>query len=217
MLSRFRHDLKRSLQCIVPISGTGAKPSRRLFFLGSLSKEGAPIKLNGNIAITCAILKLVAASATEAELGALFLNVQEASILRLFLLEMGHPQPKTPVHVDNTTGVGIVNNTIKRQRSHAMEMRYFWPLDQTTQRYINVYYQPGAGNMGDYPSKAHTGHIHKHVRPYYVQTNNSPRELPRAEGQAHGEDVLKHLGIPTTRESHFHMFQNTVTLAKTSN
>ena len=33
------------------------------------------IKLDGNITITCAILKLVAASAAEAELGALFLNV----------------------------------------------------------------------------------------------------------------------------------------------
>ena len=29
--------------------------------------------------------------------------------------------------------------------------------------------------------------------------------------------LLKHLGIPTTRESHFHVFHNTVTLAKTPN
>ena len=82
------------------------------------------------MAITCAILKLVAASAAEAELGALFLNAQEARIIRLTLTEMGHPQPPTPVHVDNSTAVGIVNNTIKRQRSRAMEMRYFWLLDQ---------------------------------------------------------------------------------------
>ena len=51
------------------------------FFLGSLPKEGNPIKLNGNIDITCAILKLVAASAAEAELGALFLNTQEAKVI----------------------------------------------------------------------------------------------------------------------------------------
>ena len=51
------------------------------FFLGSLPENGKPIKLNGNIAITCAILKLVAASAAEAELGALFLNAQEARII----------------------------------------------------------------------------------------------------------------------------------------
>ena len=113
------------------------------FFLGSLPKNGKPIKLNGNIAITCAILKLVAASAAEAELGALFLNAQEARIIRLTLAEMGHPQPPTPVHIDNSTCVGIVNNTIKRQRSRAMEMRYFWLLDQQMQKYFKFQYHPG--------------------------------------------------------------------------
>ena len=41
----------------------------------------------------CTILKLVAALAAEAELGALFLNAQEAKIMRLILIELGHPQP----------------------------------------------------------------------------------------------------------------------------
>ena len=99
------------------------------FFLGSLPKDGDPIKLNGNVMITCAILKLVAASAAEAELGALFLNAQEAKVMRIILEEMGHKQPPIPIHVDNTTTVGIVNCTTKRQRSRAMEMRYFWLLD----------------------------------------------------------------------------------------
>jgi hypothetical protein len=50
------------------------------FFLGSLQCNGDPIKLNGDIHVTCTILKLVAASAAEAELGALFLNAQEAKV-----------------------------------------------------------------------------------------------------------------------------------------
>ncbi len=55
-------------------------PSRAggCFFLGSIPQDGDPIKLNGAIHITCIILKLVAASAAEAQLGALFLNAQEA-------------------------------------------------------------------------------------------------------------------------------------------
>ena len=73
------------------------------FFLGSLPKDGDPIKLNGNVMITCAILKLVAASAAEAELGALFLNAQEAKVMQIILEEMGHKQPPIPIHVDNTT------------------------------------------------------------------------------------------------------------------
>ena len=101
-----------------------------------MPKNGHPIKLNGNIAVTCAILKLVAASAAEAELGALFLNTQEARIIRLTLMEMGYPQPSTPIHIDNSKCVGIVNGTIKRQRSRAMENRYFWLLDQEAQKYF---------------------------------------------------------------------------------
>ena len=112
------------------------------FVLGSLPKEGEPIFLNGNIMITCSILKLVAASTAEAELGALFLNAQEAKVIRLILHKLGHPQPPTPIHVDNTTAVGIVNNTIKQQRSRAMEMRYFWLLCQEAQKLLNVTHQP---------------------------------------------------------------------------
>ena len=150
------------------------------FFLGSLPVDNKDIKLNGNIQIMCTILKHVAASAAEAELGALFLNVKEAKILRLTLLELGHPQPPTPIHIDNSTAVGIVNNTIKRQRSRSMEMRYFWLLDQEAQRMFDFQYHPGLENMADYPSKAHTGAIHQHVRPYYLHMDNSPRFLPRA-------------------------------------
>jgi hypothetical protein len=85
------------------------------FFLGSLPTDSDPIKLNGTIHITCTILKLIAASATESELGALFLNAQEAKALQLTLAKLGHPQPPTPIHIDNTTTVIIVNNTTKQQ------------------------------------------------------------------------------------------------------
>jgi hypothetical protein len=61
------------------------------------------------------ILKLVAASAAEAKLGALLLNAQEAKVMWICLEELGHPQPPTPIHINNTTTVGINNNTIKCQ------------------------------------------------------------------------------------------------------
>ena len=150
------------------------------FFLGSLPKDGEPIFLNGNILITCSILKLVAASAAEAEMGALFLNAQEAKIIRLILAELGHPQPATPIHVDNTTAVGIFNDTIKRQKSRAMEMRYFWLLDHEAQKILDVSHHPGQENLGDYPSKHHTAQVHQHVRPYVVHMDNSPTVLHRA-------------------------------------
>jgi hypothetical protein len=171
------------------------------FFLGSLPIDGNPIKLNGAIHITCTILKLIAASATEAELGALFLNDQEAKVLRLTLSELGHPQPPTPIHINNTTTFGIVNNTIKQQFSCAMEMRYFWLLDGKTQQYFKFYYQPGQENLGNYPSKHHTADIHKHVRPYYVHTNESPALLPRALKPSIWQGCAEILGYPYDKKS----------------
>jgi hypothetical protein len=93
--------------------------------MGSLPIDGKPIKLNGAFHTLCLILQFVVASAAKAELGALFLNCQEGMIFKLTLEDLGQPQPKMPVHCDNVTAIGIANNTIKRQRSQAMEMRYF--------------------------------------------------------------------------------------------
>jgi hypothetical protein len=51
------------------------------FFLGSIPHDSELIQLNGNVAVTYAILKIVAASAAEAELSALFVNTKEARMV----------------------------------------------------------------------------------------------------------------------------------------
>ena len=57
-----------------------AKDARSLasghFCMGSLLKENEPIILNREFYSLCAILKFVASSAAEAELGALLLNIK---------------------------------------------------------------------------------------------------------------------------------------------
>jgi len=45
--------------------------------------------------------------AAEAELGALFINAKEAVYLRQILMEMGHPQPKTPTAETYQSGHAI--------------------------------------------------------------------------------------------------------------
>ena len=79
-----------------------------------MPRDSEPIQLNGNITITCAILKIVSASAAEAELGVLFVNTKEARVIRLLLSKLGYPQSSTPIHIDNTTAIGIVNSTPKQ-------------------------------------------------------------------------------------------------------
>ena len=50
--------------------------------------------------------------------------------------------------------------------------------------------------MGDYPSKAHTGAIHTHVRPYYMHMSNSPRTLLRAHKPSSRRGCVELLGSP---------------------
>eukprot|EP00957_Ditylum_brightwellii_P171668 13069458-Ditylum_brightwellii.AAC.1 len=69
---------------------------------------------------------------------------------------MGHPQPPTPMHSDNSTIVGIANKTIKLQHSRAMNMRYFWMLDQVQQGNFVANWMSGQENLADYPTKYHT-------------------------------------------------------------
>jgi hypothetical protein len=50
------------------------------FFMGWMPKNGEPIQLNGAFYVNMTILRLVAASAAEAEPGALFHNCQDGII-----------------------------------------------------------------------------------------------------------------------------------------
>ena len=148
------------------------------YFLGNKIVQNTPIFLNGAIYSLCKVMG-VAASAAEAELGSLFLNTQEAVKLRIALDEMGHKQPPTPIHTDNTTASGIVHGTIKQQRSRAMNMRYFWTVQKQKDKTIDVSWHPGKENLGDYVTKHHPSNIHRHVRPLYLHTATSPRFLQR--------------------------------------
>jgi hypothetical protein len=136
------------------------------FFLGNL--PGKPEAHNGAILNPTGILKHIASSATEAEVGALFVNTKEGEIVRTTLSEMGFPQPATPVTTDNSTANGIMNDTIRRQRSRAIDMRYHWVRDRVVQKHFNIYWEPGSKNLGDYFTKHHAPSHHKHMRPTYL-------------------------------------------------
>ena len=151
------------------------------YFLGSKPKNNEPIKINGAVYVYTGIFKFVVASAAEAELGALFVNCKEGTIIRLILEELGHPQPATPVHCDNKTATGIANDTVKKQRSRSMEMRFFWVTDQTKLGNFDIQWHPGKENLADYFTKHFDSRHHQEVRPWYLHVHNSPRHLPRAE------------------------------------
>jgi hypothetical protein len=149
------------------------------FFMGWRTDTTKPIKLNGAFLTLCAILRFAVAFAAEAELGALFLNCNQGTIFRLTLEEMGHPQPLTPIHCNNSTAIGIANNTVKQQQSCLMEMCFFWVADAVQQGKFDIKYYPGKENLTDYQSKHPLGAHHKVDHPWYLHKPTSVRELPR--------------------------------------
>ena len=84
------------------------------FYLGNTASIRPRIINNGAILNTSTIMRNFMASASEAEYGALFNNTKESVSLRTTLHEMGHPQPPTPVEVDNSTAVVFANKQIKQ-------------------------------------------------------------------------------------------------------
>ncbi len=76
--------------------------------------------------------------------------------------------------------MGIANNTVKRQRSRSMEMRFFWVGDKVAQEIYDITWHPGMENLADYQSKHDIGLHHAAVRAYYLHQENSSRILPRA-------------------------------------
>ena len=58
-------------------------------------------------------MRNVMGSVAEAKIGATYLNGQESVPIRTTLAEMGHPQPPTPMQVDNPNDKGFANRTIK--------------------------------------------------------------------------------------------------------
>ena len=80
---------------------------------------------NGAVHIICQILSNVISSATEAEIATVFANFKECRVIRQALVEMRHPQPATPIMVDNQCVVGILTDTVKQRRAKAMDMCFF--------------------------------------------------------------------------------------------
>jgi hypothetical protein len=73
--------------------------------MGNTNKNDKKLT-NGAILIVSKVLKHVMLSASEAEIGAVFINAKEGDVLRTTVEELRHKQPPTPMETDNTTDTG---------------------------------------------------------------------------------------------------------------
>jgi hypothetical protein len=63
------------------------------------------------------------ALAAEAELAALFIADSKMVPHKKTLINMGWPQPQSPIQTDNSTAIGVTNKTIVPKQSKMMDMR----------------------------------------------------------------------------------------------
>ena len=95
--------------------------------------EDEPFPLwDGTILTIAQIIKFVTSSATEAELGALFITAKEIVPMRHTLIEMGWPRPPLLIQTDNSTEVGVVDDTTIARKIKSMGTGPLDPTIETT-------------------------------------------------------------------------------------
>jgi hypothetical protein len=100
-------------------------------------------------------------------------NAQDACHIRNILEFLGHPQPATPIKVDNACAEGVINETVKAKRTKAMDMRYYWVRDPVKQGQFFIHWRLGPSNLGDYHTKHHhPAQHHRDVCPVYLYTDD---------------------------------------------
>ncbi len=84
------------------------------------------------------------------------------------LIQLGHPQPPTPIKIDNKTATNIIHNNITQKRSKSWDMCYYWLRDQQAQNNFNFYWDRSEKNHADYWTKHFTALYHRLIRATYV-------------------------------------------------
>ena len=152
-----------------------------LFFLSDkVLSHNQPMqkpRSNGIIACLAKTIKNIMSSAMEAEVAAAYENAREACPIRVTLEELGHPQPATPMQVDNSAAIGFVNGTMKHKRSKAIDMRFHWIADRVRQGQFYVYWAPGSENWADYVTKHHPPSHHQLMRPKFFQSHHQANTI----------------------------------------
>ena len=95
------------------------------------------------------------------------------------LTNMGHPQLPTQMRTDSKSGSGLVTGTMRQKRSKAIDMQFNWLKDRAqNHKELDIQWAPGAANLGDYPTKLHTGKHHLRCRPVFLNVDRqSPTTL----------------------------------------
>ena len=151
---------------------TGKKSHRGVFLFGRLGEHNRSTQRPNSEHHGHISQHHVAAS--EAKAAALFTNMNEGVIQHIALEEMQWPQPPTPITVDNSTAVGMAQDTIKANKSWAMDMCLHCIQDQAQQHQFLVTWATGKLNKADYFTKLHAHIHHHHMHFVYLHPPSQP-------------------------------------------
>ena len=133
-----------------------------------LSEQDPSPRWNGPNLTLAGVMKNVLSSAAEAELSACFETAKAMVPLRQALMELGWPQGRSPIQVDNSTADGVANNTIVPKKLKSMDLRLHWLRCRAAQGQFRIYWAAGIDNWADYHTKHHPPVYHESKRLQYA-------------------------------------------------
>eukprot|EP00804_Cyclotella_cryptica_P025734 CCRYP_002928-RB/>CCRYP_002928-RB protein AED:0.35 eAED:0.38 QI:0/0/0/1/0/0/3/0/391 len=141
-----------------------------------LSEDDPSPHNNGAVLTLSQIITPVMSSAAKAERGALHINAWEVIPQRHLLNELGHPQPPTPIQIDNSTAL-------------AMDMRFHWlHFEKIKKSFAPI----GTTYLADYVTKHHPDIDHQSIHHIYL---TQPTKLLDLRHKAY--NILKATTLPT--------------------
>ena len=69
-------------------------------------------------------------SEAKIELATLLINANNVETVRQILVELGHPQPSTPIQTNNATERGIIAKILKQKKYQEMDTLFYWLQDR---------------------------------------------------------------------------------------
>ena len=109
----------------------------------------------GPILTISQIIINVMSSAAEAKLAGLLICSKEMVPLWKALIEMGWPHQNSPIQCDNSTSVGVANETVIPQETKPMGIQFHWLSCRDSQGQFRYFWAPGSLNLVDYSTKNH--------------------------------------------------------------
>eukprot|EP00804_Cyclotella_cryptica_P012662 CCRYP_016930-RA/>CCRYP_016930-RA protein AED:0.29 eAED:0.23 QI:0/0/0/1/0/0/2/0/396 len=123
---------------------------------------------NGAILTLAQIIKPVMSSAAEAELGALYINARETIPQRHLLNELGHPQPPTPIQIDNSTALEWSLTSSNPNAPKQWTCVFIGSVVEKIKTVSHLLAPRGTTNLADYVTKHHPAIHHQAVRHIYL-------------------------------------------------